>query len=72
MCSKWCKSYNSDVNDVVIDAEGNISHLTCNNKIIKSDLYIDCTGFKSLLLRRIKMSHLFLLKMNYLMIKQYL
>lgn len=41
-----------DVNDVVIDAEGNISHLTCNNKIIKSDLYIDCTGFKSLLLEK--------------------
>ena len=40
-----------DVLDVVLDERGDIAHLkTENNGDLKADLFIDCTGFKSLLI----------------------
>ncbi|MGC7102158.1 tryptophan halogenase family protein [Amycolatopsis lurida] len=48
---RGAKHIQDDVLDVVLDAEGAISHVvTKNHGELAGDLFIDCTGFRSLLL----------------------
>ena len=43
----------TEIKDVIINSDGGISKLiTVDNENIESDLYVDCTGFKSLLLEK--------------------
>lgn len=43
----------NEIESCIKDAEGNIEQIKCvDGQILKSDLWIDCTGFKSLLLEQ--------------------
>jgi len=39
--------------DVIQDAQGNIRALLCNDRTYHADYFIDCTGFKALLLNKV-------------------
>lgn len=53
-CSYNIKHITDDVIDVVLDEEGAVDKLILDeNGELKADLYIDCTGFKSLLIDKV-------------------
>ena len=41
---------NADLNTIKLDDQGYIDYIIADNKLVKADLFLDCTGFKSLLL----------------------
>lgn len=62
LLAKFLKQYCIDrgvkfIDDVytesVLDKDGNIEKIICENNIIESDLFVDCSGFKSLLLEKV-------------------
>jgi len=45
--------YEDDVNDVILDSNGNIDYLVGNNKNYDYNFYIDSTGFKRILMNKL-------------------
>ena len=45
--------YEDEINDIQINSEGDIKNLTGENKSYSYDFYIDCTGFKKLLISKL-------------------